>query len=168
MQFYLEKNQPEEDIRHQIGLQLPRFLQWNDQVSNRLLDHILCCIPYLPVQDVVTAVLDSTAPSPSQQKSYVDCLVTLLKASANDQDRARQVWSLLWNRQSEQLVTLALEKWNENATGEVEVIADVIWSFLHSHSSDTSAVFSCFIFCILLHRDSSVLQTLICFNSVGC
>ena len=58
--LFFDKETPDESVSHLLGQHLTRFLAWNDQVNNRLLDHLLRCIPFLPVQDVVAAVLDAS------------------------------------------------------------------------------------------------------------
>lgn len=145
--LFFEKETPDESVSHLLGQHLTRFLAWNDQVSNRLLDHLLRCIPFLPVQDVVSAVLDASSPNPSQQQAFVDCLVALFNSAAANPQRMEAVWGLITCKQSNQVVLRALEKWGSNSAGDNEIIAGMVWKSLETKSLSDELLVPCIVFC---------------------
>ena len=149
--LFFEKETPDESVSHLLGQHLTRFLAWNDQVSNRLLDHLLRCIPFLPVQDVVSAVLDASSPNPSQQQAFVDCLVALFSSAAANPQRMEAVWGLVTCKQSNQLVLRALEKWGSNSAGDNEIIAGMVWKSLETKSLSIELLVPCFMFCFCFY-----------------
>ena len=144
--LFFEKETPDESVSHLLGQHLTRFLAWNDQVNNRLLDHLLRCIPFLPVQDVVAAVLDASSPHPSQQQAFADCLIALFQSAAANPQRMETVWGLVTCKQSNQLVLRALEKWGSDSAGDNEIVAALVWKSLESKVLDMEKLVPCFCF----------------------
>ena len=145
--LFFEKHETNESVSRLLGQHFARFLAWNDQVHNRLLDHLLRCIPFLPVQDVVSAVLDTSSPPPSQQQAFVDCLVALLDSAASDSQRMESVWGQLTCKPSNQLVLRALEKWGSHSAGKNEIVAGMVWKSAESRSLPIETLIPCIAFC---------------------
>ena len=146
IRFFLEKNGANESVSHLIGQHFTRFLAWNDQVNNRLLDHLLRCIPFLPIQDVVSAVLDTSTPNPAQQQAFIDCLIALLDSAATNSQRMQTVWSLLTSKQTNQLVLRSLEKWGSASAGDSEIVAEIVWKSMESKSLPLEILNPCNVF----------------------